>query len=338
MSIKDCSILLTIFVVLFSSIGISNAYAEELTYDEKLEFAFKIKQITSHMISALADIKSEEFQLAKMHLIHPIAEHSDIVDFLQEDSICSKKLELALTMLQHTRPEADRDEIYKRFSHLFKILNNCMDLVVGIDMHPHFYNNLVDKMLEKSIEEYEASAHTTGMGKKMKYQDALGLVIRADMLVETKDIHNVKGVHDNHITFNELFDAYQNKASVSEVIRLTNELREHLMISESVEFQDSSEQHELIVPTIYLKSERYSEDLKVLTLHGKNFESQEKVIVEYFDEKQGKSIIFNGFVTSDGIFSIPFEIVEKSFEELMMFTVTVDDTVLYQILSISEDI
>jgi len=158
---------LGLFLIFSISFLIPASHAEELSYDKKLEFVFKIKQITGHMVSVLDNVDEKQYSLAKMHLIHPVAQHSDIVDFLSEDSVCAQKLSLVLQILQHTEPELDYQDIHKRFSHVFKVLNACTDLVVGIDMNSNFYMELADKLLEKSVSEYKQSTHVMdGMGKK----------------------------------------------------------------------------------------------------------------------------------------------------------------------------
>jgi len=328
-------IAVTGIVLLFGSIGVSNIYADELSYDEKLEFIFKIKQITGHMVSALDNVDNKEYSLAKMHLIHPISQHADIVDFLHDDSICSQKLFLVLTILQYTEPEHSNQDIYKRFSHVFKVLNACTDLIVGIDMDSNFYMELSDKLLEQSISEYEASTHVDGIGKKMKYQDALGLVIRAHMLVKSNDMVPVVDYDTIRNAFQDLFLAYQNNSPLQDIAILTNNVRTIIEFDDSISFKGDTEKYELTTPTVYMKSETYSPGLKMLELRGENFDVREKVIVEYFDEDDEKLVTINGIVTSDGIFSIPFEIVDDSFDESMMFTITAGDIVLYLVLSIS---
>ena len=209
-------------------------------------------------------------------------------------------------------------------------------MVVGIDMDSDFYMELADKLLDKSISEYEQSTHIQdGMGKKMKYQDALGLVIRTHMLVKTDNITNVVSYDSVRNNFQDLFLAYQNNSSLSEVAVLTNQIRSSMILDDTLSFQDSTEKYELTTPTVYLSSASYSTGFKMLELRGENFDEREKVVIEYFDSDDGKLQTISSAVTSDGVFSIPFEIVDDTFDESIMFTITVGDTVLYQVLSIS---
>jgi len=203
-------------------------------------------------------------------------------------------------------------------------------------MNSDFYMELADKLLEKSISEYEESTHIMGgMGKKMKYQDALGLVIRTHMLVKTNDITSVVSYDSVRNNFQDLFLAYQNNSTLSDVAVLTNQIRSSMILDDSLSFQDSTEKYELTTPTVYLASESYSTGLKMLELRGENFNEREKVVIEYFDNDTEELQTISGTVTSDGVFSIPFEIVDDTFDESIMFTITVGDTVLYQVLSIS---
>jgi hypothetical protein len=124
-------------------------------------------------------------------------------------------------------------------------------------------------------------------------------------------------------------------SSLSDVAVLTNQIRSAMILDDSLSFQDSTEKYELTTPTVYLESGFYSTGLKMLELRGENFNQREKVVIEYFDNTDGKLQTISGAVTSDGVFSIPFEIVDDTFDESIMFTITVGDTVLYQVLSIS---
>jgi hypothetical protein len=135
--------------------------------------------------------------------------------------------------------------------------------------------------------------------------------------------------------FKDLFLAYQNNSSLSDIAVLTNQIRSSITIDDSLSFQDNTQKYELTTPTVYLASESYSTGLKMLELRGENFNEREKVVIEYFDNDDDKLQTISGVVTSDGVFSIPFEIVDDTFDESIMFTITVGDTVLYQVLSIS---
>ena len=124
-------------------------------------------------------------------------------------------------------------------------------------------------------------------------------------------------------------------SSLSDVAVLTNQIRSAMILDDSLSFQDSTEKYELTTPTVYLESGFYSTGLKMLELRGENFNEREKVVIEYFDHDDGALQTISGAVTSDGVFSIPFEIVDDTFDESIMFTITVGDIVLYQVLSIS---
>jgi len=173
----------------------------------------------------------------------------------------------------------------------------------------------------------------------MKYQDAFGLVIRTHMLIKSDNITSVVDYDSVRNNFHDLFLAYQNNSSLSDITILTNQIRNSMMLDDSLSFQDNPEKYELTTPTVYLASESYATGLKMLELRGANFNDREKVVIEYFDNDTEELQTISGIVTSDGVFSIPFEIVDDTFDEsimfTIMFTITVGDLVLCQVLSIS---
>lgn len=329
---------LGLFLAFSISFLIPASYAEELTYDEKLEFVFKTEQIASHMISALDNIIQKEYGLAKMHLVHPSAEHHDIVDLLSEESECSKKLPLVLTMLQHTEPEFDRDVTEQRFSYVFQVLRDCNDSVAATSLNANlnFNIDLIDKILEKSAYEYELSSQLTGHGRIMEYQDALSLVMRSHMLVNSSDVFDSEKSIQLRDDFKDLFLAYQNESAPAKVAILTNDLRSDVRnLNDSPLFSDSDVRYDLITPTVYLQSMDYSADLILLELRGENFDNNQKVTVEYVHPIDNVSESVSGSITSGGTFHFPLEFIDRTFDEPMMFTITVGSDTFFEVLSIS---
>ncbi len=326
-----------LFLISFTSFSMPVSYAEQLTYDEKLEFMFKTEQIVGHMISALDNIIQEEYGLAKMHLVHPSAEHSDLIDFLSEDSECSQKFPLVLTMLQATDPEFDIQITDQRFSYVFQVLRDCNAMAgVDADSNLNFNIDLIDKILEKSVSEYELSSHLTGYGRIMEYQDGLALVMRAHMLFNSSDIFDSKQNIQIIDNFKELFSAYQNGDTPDEIAYLTNQLRNEIRtLNGSTVFSDSVIRYDLITPTVYLKGLDYSTELLLLELRGENFDTDKKIMIEYVSPVGNTSETLRGTVTSDGQFHFPLEFINTAFDEPIMFTITVGDSIFFEILTIS---
>jgi len=315
------------FIILFSSIGVSNVYAQELSYDKKLEFSLKVHEIVGHMISALDNINEKKYALAKMHLLHPMAEHSDIVNFLPTDNACSQKLPLLLQMIQATDPEYDIQVTAQRFSYVFAVLDECNDLVSS-NVDSNFNVDLIGKILDKSKLEYESSLHTSGMGEIMKQQDSLGLVIRAHMLFVTHDIADAAGIIEDG--FQKLFFAHMNEKPLSDVTILTDQLYDKMIRDEVPVSSD------LTSPALHLKSIPYSNGIRLLEIHGDNFGADQKITVNYFSPISEKNETVSSHSTSKGKFIIPFEFVKDSFDESIMLSVTTNDLELYEVLSITD--
>jgi len=332
---RNICVAITGIVLLFGSIGISNVYAQELSYDNKLEFSLKIHQITGHVISALDDTIEKEYTLAKMHLLHPLAEHSDIINFLSKDSACSQKLSLILNMIQATDPKFDKKVTDQRFSYILQTLKNCNALVVGEHPNSNFTLDVIGKILDKSVLEYESSTYLKGMGQIMEQQDSISLVIRAKILLNDVKTLDEKSLDTINELCNKLMIAHINKEPLSEIVFLTSTLQEKLGL-DNTDNLNSTSNLDLTSNITYLKKIKYSSDLMMLEIHGKNFVTKQKITVEYFNPTTEKLETIHGTSTSDGEFGIPFMFVDNSFDDSMMFSITINDQdVLYEILSIS---
>jgi len=333
---KKICVCVTGLLILSIFIFMPISYGKQITYDEKLEFALKIEQISGHMISALDNINQKEYALAKMHLIHPSATHSNIIDFFSEDSVCFKKLPLALMMLQSTEP--DGQDINQRFSYVFEVLNNCRSVIIDADddSNLQFNIDLIEKLLKNSISERTLSEESHGITSIMKSQDALSLVMQAHIHVKSTEIFDKINSDNMSQNFIKLLVAHMDKSPLDKIIFLTHSLRDEIKLLDDITNHESNIEHEFLPSMIFLKSTNYSTDLILLELRGENFDDNQKIKIEYFSSSKEQFEIINSNTTSDGEFHIPLEIVNSSFDGSILFLITMGDVEFSKVLSISE--
>lgn len=335
---KTTCVCVTGLLILSIFIFMPISYANPITSDEKLEFALKIEQISGHMISALDSINQKEYSLAKMHLMHPSAMHSNIIDFFPEDSVCFKKLPLALMILQSTIPEYDGQDINQRFSYIFEVLNDCRSVIIDADddSNLQFNINLIEELLKKSISERTFSEESYGITSTMKSQDALSLVMQAHIHVKSTEIFDKIDSDNISQNFIKLLVAHMDKSPLDEIIFLTHSLRDEIKLLDDITNHESNAEHTFLPSIIFLKSTNYSTDLILLELRGENFDNNQKIKIEYFSLTKKQFEIINSNTTSDGEFHIPLEIVNSSFDGSILFLITIGDVEFSKILSISE--
>ncbi|QLH06895.1 hypothetical protein [Nitrosopumilus ureiphilus] len=101
---------------------------------------------------------------------------------------------------------------------------------------------------------------------------------------------------------------------------------------------DYTATHELsksVNPVVHLKKVKYSNNLRMLELHGERFDTNQKMTIEYFSPISKKIEMINATSTSDGKIAIQFEFVDDSFDEQIMFLITInEEDALYEILSV----
>lgn len=321
-------------LVLFSMTSIT--YADELTYDQKLQFTYEKEQITSHVISALHSIINEDYEISKMHLIHPLAVNFPNIQSMisiHDDELNSDKyeqidkLEQVLTDLYQINPRDDFEQVQDQLVSVFKVLNKAEEKMVDTQLKedPIFQMKLMVLLLEKSIEysqEYFELPDKISM--EVKKQDSLSLAIKSHMILSSILEKGFVDNFDDDIKddlkgdFIKLFLLYEND------INKVEDASKHIIHKMDIIINpDQSDE-----PTIILKMTQYSNQNILIELHGNNFEKNQIIIIEYYSPLSDELQIINGKTTSQGVFHFPLEFSNDATSSYT-FTVILGDVVLY---------
>ena len=317
----------------------SIAYSDKLTYDEKILFSSEKEQIISHIISALDSIQNEDYDVAKMHLIHPLA-----INFPKIESIISVhnnqidqieygemgKLELVLTSLTFVEPKDNFELLQYKLVPIFEILVNAEEEIVGkqLKQDPIFQLKLAVILLEKSTEQYQEYLELSdSISKKTKKQDSFSLAIKSHMILSS--IQNIDLDKRIKNDFENLFFLYQNE--IDKIPEIENELIYKINSAISDNSQISSTTKQSIKPTIILKKVQYSGDNVLMELHGKNFETNQIITIEYISPISNSSKTINGKTTSQGTIHFALEF-SQDMSSPYVFSIISGDIALYEIL------
>ena len=197
-----------ITLMLISSISTVNA---ELSFEDKLEFASEKEQIIGHIISALNSIQDEDYDVAKMHLMHPLAiNFPNIQSIVLKNDLQLDGLELTLKSLTFVNPKSDFKLIQYKLIPIFKMLGETEKRIIGeqLKKDSKFQLKLIVFLLEKSIEHHKEYLELDDeISKKTKKQDSLSLAIKSHMLLN--QITNVKFDKSIKTDFRDLFLSYE---------------------------------------------------------------------------------------------------------------------------------
>ena len=317
----------------------SIAYSDELTYEEKLLFSSEKEQIIGHIISAIDSIQNEDYDVAKMHLMHPLA-----INFPKIESIISihdkqidqieygqmGKLELVLTSLTFVEPKDNFELLQYKLVPIFQILVNAEEKIVGkqLKQDPIFQLKLIRILLEESTKQYQEYLELdNSVSKTTKKQDSFSLAIKSHMILSS--IQNIDLDKRIKNDFENLFFLYQNE--IDKIPEIENNIIYKINIMITDNSQISSDSKQSIKPTIILKKIQYSSNNVLMELHGENFEKNQTITIEYISPISDLSETIKGKTTSQGTIHFPLEF-SQDMSSPYVFSIISGDITLYEIL------
>lgn len=313
-------------LVLIGSTENANA---DLTYDKKLKFNSEKEQIIGHIISALSSIQNEDYDVAKMHLMHPLAVNfPKIQSIVSHDNLKLDELELTLKSLTFVDPKNNYELLHYKLTPIFKIINNIERKIVGdkLENDPIFQLELVVLLLEKSTQYHEEYLELDDeISKKTKKQDSLSVAIKSHMLLK-------EGFEENFKTdFIDLFLSYEH--DIDNVPILERQIIEKIkgIITKNISLKDNDTIKVSTKPTIFLSTTKYTGDNFLVILEGKNFNENQMITIEYFSPNSDVKEIIKGKTTSEGVIYFPLEFTQDT-SNSYVFSVISGEIELYESL------
>lgn len=301
------------------------AYAEELTYEQKVLFTSEKEQIIGHIISALSSIQNEEYDIAKMHLMHPLAINFPIIQsIVSENNLDISKLELTLKTLTYVDPKNDYNLIKYKLKPIFQILSETEQTVVGEKLLKDtvFQLKLIELLLEKSMNHHKEYLELDGVAKETKKQDSLSLAIKSHMLLTKVSIED----NDIKNDFIELFESYA--TNLDKVPLLEQKIIDKIN-KKIVENGGLSKYNDK--PTIFLKKINYLSDNSLIVFHAQNFEKNQTYTLEYFSPNTDKIKLVEGETSEDGTIKVSLEFSQNTTQSYFV-SISSGDIEIYEVL------
>ncbi|GEM_PF-583875 len=203
----------------------NNVYASEMDHDgedKHVDFAANIEFINGHLAQALANKQQDEFELAKAHAGHPIAEHYALVEgeLEEHDADLNASLEAALGQLPSDVDSLSAADFEANVSGVQDMLDDALNAVI-----PHskmdertFWIKVAIELLETAEHEYEEAVSGGEIQEMVEYQDAQAFVARANAqfnsMAEKIDEHER---HEIEQFFADLNNAINNKEEPEQI-------------------------------------------------------------------------------------------------------------------------
>ncbi len=326
---KTCGLTLPLIALTGFILLTSVAFAEDYTYDEKLEVVSQTEQIISHVISAINATKYDDFSVAKIHLMHPIAnQFPKIKSIISEQDFLLDRLELILKSLTYVEPGNNDKLIHHKLAPIFQILMNTEEKIVEDELKrdPIFKMKLVVILLEKSLEHFEDHLKLEGVEKTTKKQDSFSLAIKSKMILFTMSDNRLyeQNIHND---FEDLFFLYQ--INPDQIPILENKIIDKINMLIKTTTVTTLESIPMTEPVISLKTIQYSNSVLV-ELHGENFAENQKISIKYFSPLSDTVQIIKGKTTSEGVFYLPLEFTSEVPSDPYLFTIFIGEHIFYE--------
>ena len=295
------------------------AYAEELTYEQKILFASEKEQIIGHIISAINSIQNEDYDVAKMHLMHPLAINFPIIQSIVSENNNSEinKLELSLKTLTFIDPKNDYVLLKYKLKPIFTILAKTEQTIIGekLQQDTLFQLKLIESLLEKSMHHNKEYLELDdGVAKETKKQDSLSLAIKSHMILSKISIEGDDIKND----FADLFLAYEfNLEQVATLEqKIIDKINKKIIKNGDLSKYDVSK--DINEPIIFLKKISYLSDNNLIEFHAQNFEKNQTYKIEYVSPNADKIKIIEGKTNEDGIINIRLEFSQNTTESYLI--------------------
>lgn len=179
--------ILQISVVVSIMLLTQNAYAES-TYEEKLEFAEALEEMTGHFWALEKNIDEKNGELALVHASHPIAELYSVIkpELHEHDSELDQKLQEALTDLPLV-VKSNPEEIQSSIQEIKDMIGQARTTVVGDDLSGDisFQLDLIKSLIHTAEVEYEEAVSNGEIHEMAEYQDGSAFVWKSEQIFDS---------------------------------------------------------------------------------------------------------------------------------------------------------
>ena len=209
-------------------IALSSQMAFAETDQEKIEFASSLEETLGHFWALEQNLDEGNAELALIHATHPIAELYDIMkpELKSADPQLDAQVQKTLMDLQNkATTTVSRAQAQQAIDDAKGVVQIARSTIVGDELSEDsdFKLDLMKILLETSVAEYGEAVSDGMIGEMAEFQDGSAFVWRSQQIFAT-----IRDDVDSHIAeeideyYEDLWTAYDNKASPSQVDTFTD--------------------------------------------------------------------------------------------------------------------
>ncbi len=208
----------------------ANTVDAELSYDDKVEFATMMEQIEGHIFVATENKHAKQYDLAKIHMAHPIEkQYDELKKHLDGNNEYAKKLGLVLSILKNSNLEINEKDFDESLSQISQVIQTGESLIIGdVVDDPVFKMHVIISLLKESKQNYVNWTESESDFRTIQIQDSYGFAVRSNSLFSTLDTLATDDELSIAKKFIKIYRGYGDKVTSSEMIQLQDELVENI--------------------------------------------------------------------------------------------------------------
>jgi len=176
-------------IIAFMMISSVNVVDAELAYEKQVKFVGAVEEITGHIFAARENIVDGNYEIASLHLIHPIEElYDNLHTDLKSNPYIDQKVEFSLFILKQTDTNVDIDFFDKQTDEIINILNEAKVALISEETlnDSVFKLDVIANLLEMSVMEYKLAMDSDDeLSKIVDFEDSSVFVMRAESILYT---------------------------------------------------------------------------------------------------------------------------------------------------------
>ncbi|WP_428324130.1 hypothetical protein [Nitrosopumilus sp.] len=235
-------VFLTIIMMFIVIMGMMEAYAEEFTYNEKVEYAVESQKVIAHMIAIYDNFGKDGVykELSNMHFDHILKQNLKVMEkYYSEQIDYQDELNHTLFTIQNSGFD-EKAAFIEHAKKLFPLLNTGTDLITNDLNDDKFFRLVVMTLLLESVKtEYIESQEAAGIESLLKKQHADTMAIRAHMYFENTNEIPTEMKYVVEQKFQKIFQLMNNHEVKIEHYELLNEI-----VSKIYDHVEKNEQNE----------------------------------------------------------------------------------------------
>ena len=225
---------LTVLITSALLIATTSQLASAEQYRDRADFASGLEETLGHFWALELNLDERNAELALIHASHPVEELYDAMKPVLKASDPDLDAQVQKTLLElkdRASTDVSREQAQQAIDDAKEVVEIARSTIVGAELSgdPAFKVGLMKVLLETSVAEYGEAVEGGAIKEMAEFQDGSAFVWRSQQILDTiRDGIDADEIDEIDAYYEDLWEAYEDRAEVSKVETITNSLMREL--------------------------------------------------------------------------------------------------------------